>query len=395
MDGMQRCPVWVVIALVCGCASPSAAPLASLLSRPETPQINLSRVRGTQMIVPSATADYPPLTLVDGVTEVDVWEPDAGWELAFDGGFARDRYFDPATDASVDEPVEWEGLRRDFRQGKEQSALAWILFQFARERVVESVTLHSVDTDEYPARDYGVRDVLVQYWDSATQRWMSVVLADGGTPTHHTVTANPLGRLDIDFHPVRSDLVRVAVRWTNDAVKKRSFTVMGRREEYVAATVRLVEVEVYGDRADDDELAETVRQSLPEANAAPGAAAEPRTPGESDAIMATVLTYVEAYAQRDLDLLVQTISPQYLSDGEDADGLAERMARTFEEFGHFLFRVTDAHVERSDDSTAVVSARYWLQLNPLLARSTEGTLTFGLTRVGESWLISEMHAEAL
>ena len=170
---------------------------------------------------------------------------------------------------------------------------------------------------------------------------------------------------------------------------------MGRREEYVAATVRLVEVEVYGDRADDDELAETVRQSLPEANAAPGAAAEPRTPGESDAIMATVLTYVEAYAQRDLDLLVQTISPQYLSDGEDADGLAERMARTFEEFGHFLFRVTDAHVERSDDSTAVVSARYWMQLNPLLARSTEGTLTFGLTRVGESWLISEMHAEAL
>jgi hypothetical protein len=384
--------VWAVIVLICGCSGPGAAPLASLLTRPETPQINLSRVRGTQMIVPAATADYPPLALVDGVSVMDVWEAGAGWELAFDGGFARDRYFDPATDASVDEPIEWEGLRRDFRQGKEQSAFGWVLFQLGRERVVESVTLHSVDTEEMPARDYGVRDVLVQYWDSATGRWLPVVLADGDTPTHHTVTANTLARLAIDFHPVRTDLLRIAIRWTNDAVRKRSFTVLGRREEYVEATVRLTEVEVYGDRAEDDELADTARQSMPDPDADDGL---PADVGGSDAIMSTVLTYVEAYAARDLDALVQTIAPSYASEGEDADGLAKRMSQTFDEFPHFRFRVTDANIERRDGSLAVVSARYWLQLNPLLARSTEGALIFGLSKVGDTWLITEIRAEPL
>lgn len=387
---------WIAVGVIAGCSAQNTGPLAAALSRPAAAQINLSRVRGTHMMVPAATADYPPLALVDGITTVDDWRPGAGWELSFDGAFARDRYFDPETDLSADEPVEWEGLRRDHRQGKEQSALAWIVFELARERVVESVTIHSVDTADMPAARFGVRDVLVQYWDSATGRWVSVVLEDGETPTRHTVTANVLARLDIDFHPVRTDLVRVAVRWTNDAVNTRSFTVMGRREEYVEATVRLTEIEVYGDRADDDELADTVSQSMPDAVPSTGAA-DPAGAGanEADAIMSTVLTYVEAYGARDLDLLLRTISPDYLSEGEDAEGLRTRMARTFDEFEHFLFRVTDANIESREGDHAVVAARYWLQLNPLLARSTEGVLRFALTKTGDTWLIGEIHAQAM
>ncbi|MEO2004929.1 MAG: hypothetical protein ABGY41_12610, partial [Candidatus Poribacteria bacterium] len=131
---------------------------------------------------------------MDGLTTVDEWRPGAGWELSFDGAFARDRYFDPDTDLTSSEPIEWEGLRREHRQGKEHAALAWILLELTRQRVVESVTVHSVDTVELPAARYGVRDVLVQYWDSATGRWLPVVLEDGETPTRHTVTANVLAR---------------------------------------------------------------------------------------------------------------------------------------------------------------------------------------------------------
>jgi len=380
----------VVIVASAGCSTPAAPALAKALTRPERPQINLSRVKGTQMIVPTATADYPPLTLVDGVTEVDVWAPGAGWELLYDGAFVRDGYFDAETDLTAVEPTEWEGLRRDYRQGKEQSALAWVLFQLARERVVESVTLYSVDTAEFPAAAHSVRDVLIQYWDSATARWVPVVLETGDTPTRHTVTANTSAKLDVDFHSVRTDLIRVAVRWTNDTVRKRSFTVLGVREVYVEGAVRLTEVEVYGEREDDDVLADTVRQRLPEESDGTDGA----DVSASDAIMATVMAYVEAYATRDLDRLMLTISPDYLGEGEDHAALRKRLAGTFEEFSHFLFRLQDANIDSRDGDTAIVSARYWLQLNPVLARSTEGSLTFVLANIGDQWLIREIRAEA-
>jgi ketosteroid isomerase-like protein len=378
----------VLVAAATGCSTVAAPALAKALTRPQRPQINLSRVKGTKMIVPTATADYPPRALVDGITQVDVWEPGAGWQLLYDGAFVRDRYFDVETDLSAQEPIEWEGLRRDYRQGKEQSALAWVLFELARVRVVESVTVHSVDTAEFPAAAHAVRDVLVQYWDAATGRWMAVVMESGETPTRHTVTANTAARLDIDFHSVRTDLVRVAVRWTNDAVKKRSFTVLGVREEYIEGGVRLTEVEVYGDREDGDELAHTVQERLPD----PGA--EAAVADASDAIMASVMAYVEAYATRDLDRLMATISPDYLSEGENHAALRKRMSSRFEEFSHFLFRLRDANIESRDGDTALVSARYWLQLNPILARSTEGILTFVLGKVDDGWVIREIRAEA-
>jgi ketosteroid isomerase-like protein len=373
-----------------GCSTQAAPALAKALIRPKREQINLSRVDGTRMIVPTATADYPPRALVDGITEVDVWAPGSGWELLYDGAFVRDRYFDPETDLDAQEPVEWEGLRRTYRQGKEQSALAWVLFQLARERVVESVSVHSVDTAEFPAAQHAVRDVLVQTWDAATGRWMSVVLERGDTPTRHTATTNTSARLDMDFHPVRTDLVRVAVRWTNDTVTKRSFTVLGVREVYVEGGVRLTEVEVYGDREDDDVLADTMQQHLPD----PTDEAAQADIGTSDAIMASVMWYAEAYATRDLEALMAAISPDYLSEGEDHAALRKRMAGTFEEFSHFLFRLRDANIDSRDGDTAMVSARYWLQLNPVLARSTEGTLTFVLARAGDRWLIRELRAEA-
>ena len=372
---------------------------AELGTRPSTPSIplgpppktvNLARVRGTRLIVPSATADYPPQTLVDGITEVDSWKPGAGWQLTFDGPLLRNRYFSADTDMNVDEPIEWEGLRRDYRQGKEYSALGWILFEFQEPHVIRAVSLHSVDTEEYPADRFGVQDVFIQYWDEPTGRWLPTVPREGPRSKSNTVFNNKQAHLRVEFHPIRTGLLRIAIRWTNDTKRVRSFTVMGRREEYVKGTIRLVEVEVFGEPLEGDELTTQTTQRLPERSERAGMpSAEDVGP---EAALQVVWAYADAYAGHDLDRLMETIAPTYDADGEDAEALRERMEQTFREFPDYLFRLSEPVVERFDGGTAIISTHFWLQLNPLLPRAAEGRMTFTLIRMGDRWRIQRIEA---
>jgi len=244
---------------VVGCAAVTPPKPTTVVVETPSNLINLARTEGTRLYVPSASEDYPPIALVDGVQKVDAWQRGAGWELAFDGAFLRNRLFEPSRDVTVQEPLEWLGLRRDFRGGKEYSALGWVIFELPGKRTLNGVVLYSVDTPEYPAGRFGVRDILVEVWDEPTDRWVRVVPIGGSATKQNTVEGNRSAKIHVPFQPVRSDLIRIAIRWTNDAVKTRSLTVMGRLEEYVKATVRLTEIEVYGIPESGDVLAEVAR----------------------------------------------------------------------------------------------------------------------------------------
>lgn len=378
---------WVALLFaVWGCTAtiPSPSPNVAPQEPLPTNLVNLARTEGTRVYVPSASEDYPPIALVDGIHRVDAWKHGSGWELAFDGAFLRNRLFTPENDPTIQEPLEWLGLRRDFRDGKEYSAFGWILLQLPGKRTLHEVVLYSVDTPEYPATRFGVRDVLVEVWDEPTDRWVRVVPLGGSATKQNTVEGNVRAELRIRFQPVRSDLVRVAIRWTNEAKKTQSLTVMGRREEHVKATIRLTELELYGVPEPGDVTADVARQRLPQ------------TPPETsrkeaaDAALTAVRRYLNAFADHDLETLMTTIAPTYFGEGENREKLRQRIQSTFEEFPYYLFTYTPPRIEQLSPDSATVVSEYSLQLSPLVPRKAQGSLVFVLLKVGEVWMIQEI-----
>ena len=377
----------LLIAALAGCARTQET--MQRFTEPPPNTVNLARVRGTRLVVPAATAEFPPIALVDGITTTDRWADGAGWELHFEDALARNRTFQPDTETASKEPLEWEGLRRDFRGGKEHGALGWALFEFPGTRVVSGVTLHSVDTTEFPAYKFGVRDVLIHYWDEATQRWLPVIVAEGTRLKNSTVVENRLPKLSVPFYPVRTDLIRIAIQWTNEAEQTRSISVMGRREEYARGIIRLTEVEVYGIPEEGDRIAEGAGQMLPgEAPADPTDA--PLAPPE--AAIQTVGQYAAGFMNHDVDALMETIAPTYDSEGENADELRQRMTSTFREFPDFLYQLRDPRIDKVDERGVTVSATYMLHLNPLMPRVAQGPMRFDLIRIDNTWKIQRMSA---
>ncbi|GIX06251.1 MAG: hypothetical protein KatS3mg115_0654 [Candidatus Poribacteria bacterium] len=382
-------------ALMCACAGVPSPPREPPSRPVSAEEINLARLTGTRLIVPSAVADFPPIALVDGVRRVERWERGAGWELVFDGPMLRNRYFDPTTDAdAAGEPIEWLGLRRNYRQGKEFAALGWVLFAFERPRVVHGVTLYSVDTPEMPASRFGVRDVLVQYWDEPTQRWMNVVPVEGTRSRDNTATENVRAVLDVRFHPVRTDLLRIAIRWTNDTRPEQSFTVMGRREEYVRGTIRLVEVEVYGQREEGDAIASVAAQHLPGQAAPLPTAEEPAsaTP-QPEQVLEVVARYALAYAERDLSALLDTLDEAFQIDEMDRQAFLDQLVRTFNEFPDFQYRLYDVAIQELSETAASVTGRFEVRLSPYVRQVGRGELRFELVRRGKEWKIRRIQVE--
>ena len=395
MQVWLRLPLYAVLAGLiagsAGCHGTSGFSVRGTLV-PEVGTVNLARLRGTRLYVPSASEEFPPMALVDGVTRVDEWLPGTGWELYFDGALVRSRYFDPDLDSASDEPIEWAGLRRNFRVGKEYAALGWAILELQSTHVIDAVIIHSVDTPALGAHQFGVRDVIVHYWDEPTQRWIAVVPTDGPRLRQHTVKGNLLPHLRVDFMPIRTDLVRVAIQWTNDTVITRSFTVMGRPEQYAQGTVRLTEIELLGVPETGDVQAESATQQFPERRAPVETDSptvfDPETAAE--AAMRTVASYARAYADHDIDALIATVAPDYIQDGEDARELRSRLSDTFNEFPHFDFRLTSPVLHDLTPDSAVISGAFWLRLMPLIPRAAEGTMTFVLSNTGDSWLIQRI-----
>jgi len=122
-------------------------------------------------------------------------------------------------------------------------------------------------------------------------------------------------------------------------------------------------------------------------------ASEPTPPTENptEKALDVVRTYLNAFADHDLDRLMETIAPTYSSEGEDREGLRRRLRDTFDEFPYYLFTYSPPRVDQIGPNTVSVVADYSLRLSPLLPRTATGTLVFVLTKVGDAWRIQESH----
>lgn len=83
-------------------------------------------------------------------------------------------------------------------------------------KTVNSINLFTLDSETYPASTYGVSDVTLEYWDSASNSWKRLKQANDTTKDVE-IKDNKRGVIAVDFNPVNTDKIRVSVTKTNGA----------------------------------------------------------------------------------------------------------------------------------------------------------------------------------
>jgi hypothetical protein len=175
---------------------------------------------------------YPASTLNDGITSPAGWNEGDGWQAA----------------------ISTSGNRR--RRGSERRAdeeRNWVMVELSQPITVSEVKIYTVDSEEYPASDFGVNSLLIQYeLETSAQNmiWASMEkFGKGIAANDNRILDNVSGVISPRFKPVTAQKIRVLIYTTNDM--ERSEDNSRTRE----GTIRLTEIEVYGtgrkERRDD------------------------------------------------------------------------------------------------------------------------------------------------
>jgi len=226
---------------------------------------------GAKIYVSEDNPDHPASTLNNGITSSEKWNQGEGWEDHFDGRFSYGRYAGygeeqwqaqleimraeqqaiaegrrPADvkvnpNNSAEEDYKWRGLR----SLRAYYAFGWVVIEFPKPKRINRVIVYTVNSEQLPAKKYGVRDVVVQYWQMQAKSWQDVDRYDKKIgQKDNSIIGNVNQKITFRFKPVKTDKVRVVIRWTNDAKKYK----LGFYRNIVRAegTIRLTEIEIYG-----------------------------------------------------------------------------------------------------------------------------------------------------
>jgi len=116
------------------------------------------------------------------------------------------------------------------------SPVAGLIIEFPRRFRLNRVIVHTLDSPQYPARDFGVRDLAVEYRlkDGSEERWVPV--------SSGKVRNNKEGIIILRFTPVVTDAIKLLIYDTNDSQK-----IWGRYGVWCHyGVIRLIEIEAYG-----------------------------------------------------------------------------------------------------------------------------------------------------
>ena len=116
--------------------------------------------------------------------------------------------------------------------------------------MVSHVKIYTIDSEQYPAKDFGVSHLLIQY-ESETSLgepiWVSAERHGKGIGSKdNMVEGNTKGVIDVRFDPVKTRRIRVFIYGTNDMTRSESGGRNRGRGGSREGTIRLTEVEVYG-----------------------------------------------------------------------------------------------------------------------------------------------------
>ena len=399
---------------------------------------------GGVVYVSDDNPDHPASTLANGIASSENWDQGEGWEAQFDGEYEYGGYIEPGEREQL---AVFSGGGRATRQredtnqinpnsgnlygggtdGTASSAPGWVVIQFAEEELVTRVIVHTVNSEKYPANQYGISDFAVQYWTPHANGWKSVDrIGKKIGDQHNSIRNNKEGRVVVRFKPVRTPKIRLLIRLTNDTetyAKRRSVGYTHGMLSYIRlrsmrGTIRLTEIEIYGlEKRDEvasmtssqddpneqllDEIFavdsnESVSSSDPSAptfeevpHAAMGTSINPQ-----GSIETVIHRYASAYTNRDLSAMMATISPNYSRDGENYEQLRETMAGVFQRYIQIDFSLQRLRVQ-DETRTATVDADYAAVLtsegNPPLTLS--GKLFFALIKSKDGWQIARIDTQ--
>ena len=122
-----------------------------------------------------SSGDYPVSSLNDG--DITSWGNGDGWNDDTSGDFSND----------------------------------WVQMDFGSTKTVDQVKVHTLDTADNPADEYGVKDYEIQYWDSGSSSWQTVEEVNGNTQ----------GSVGSNFSAVNTDKLRIKVNGSNDGKYSR------------------------------------------------------------------------------------------------------------------------------------------------------------------------------
>ena len=391
---------------------------------------------GAVIFVSQDNSDHPASTLTDGAVSSENWDKGEGWEVRFDGEYEYGGYME------VGEREQLAALNmggsatrqrnnanqtdysRDLYGGglasNTSSEVGWVIIQLTEEELVTRVIVHTVDSEKYPANQYGISDFAVQYWTPHAHGWKSVDrIGKKIGEQHNSIRNNKQGRVAVRFKPVRTSRIRLLIRLTNDTEtydKRRSVGyVRGMLSRLnirsMRGTIRLTEIEIYGLEKKDAIASvppsqDTVNEQLldeifAEESTAPASPDSSAPTSEEFPLSGTgmetnplkhiedvIRRYASAYTNRDLSALMATISPNYSRDGENYEQLQGKMAGVFRRYTQIDFSLQRLQIQ-DETGTATADADYVIVLTSVGSSPStfSGKLFFALIESQSGWQI--------
>jgi ketosteroid isomerase-like protein len=422
--------------LICGCQQ-SFKQVFTEASEIDKQLVNYALPEnGGVVYVSQDTSDHPASTLTNGVASSENWNQGEGWESQFDGEYEYGGYMEVGERERLAafsmggratrqrDNANQTDYSRDLYGGglasNTSSEVGWVIIQLTEEELVTRVIVHTVDSEKYPANQYGVSDFAVQYWTPHAHGWKSVDrIGKKIGEQHNSIRNNKQGRVAVRFKPVRTSRIRLLIRLTNDTEtydKRRSIGyVRGMLSRLnirsMRGTIRLTEIEIYGlEKKDEIASVPSSQDAVNEQLLDEIFAEESTAPASSDSSASTseefplsgtgmetnplkhiedvIRRYASAYTNRDLSALMATISPNYSRDGENYEQLRGKMAGVFRRYTQIDFSLQRLQIQ-DETGTATADADYVIVLTSAGSSPStfSGKLFFALIESQSGWQI--------
>lgn len=191
-------------------------------------QINFALAKnGATVNASNYTPGRDPYTVINGITSSENWDNGEGWECRFTrrrpegGGWSR---LDPRTIMDY--------------------GSAWIEIQFKGEKMINKVTVYTLDSAKYPASRYGIREAWLQVWKE--YGWTNVGEIQGGNVISKSSLDRKVagGKIEFKFNLTKTDKIRLVVFQSNDVSVEGGGWASDRKNEISVA--RVIEIEATG-----------------------------------------------------------------------------------------------------------------------------------------------------
>ena len=369
----------MIFLFISGCAGSNQ--LAELFTKDSLENkglINLAlAANGAKVTVSEDNTEHPSSALINGITSSEDWDKGEGWEVKLDGAsitsFRNQDTVNPYDMYDIHSPMNDQlsyGIRIQASNGI-SAPLGWVIIEFPEKKTVNRMVVHTIDSEKYPAGKFGVSHLALQYWTEASLEsevtgWKIVDrVGNAKGQTGNIIRNNKSGVIPIRFEPVKTQRMRLAIWWTNDSKLKYN--------QYIIGAIRLIEVEAYG-----YESGKPRREKIASISS-----------DDIEEIKVIIDTYICGYNEKNIDMLMSCISPEYSNNGEKCPELQKRIASVFKEYKQARLSLQNVEVKPADtETTATAVASYGLSTDDSGNTGTSGVVTFDFSKAAGVWKIT-------